>query len=391
MRTRLLGLAVGLVFIAACAARTASSPATPVATRPVAALQVAPPPHPDFANLRRYHNYYRVLEVGEYCHHFVAFYQHDELVTVLYEVPIAPHAPVRQVGESYGLITQRPAAAPIPAAVAPLAEAVKSDIMTRKPAASDPLLVYLGAFRSVKVEEIVVREPTKTKSALFTFRLTLAANQDLTSFAGDASYYMGEGGRLQFEDVAEHPDAPNWIDGGIGRQGRVQLWNLFMKPSPFSADVRRRFEAATLEAARRLQSGAPGLTLAALASERDERTWRRGSPSFFTSMAAAAAAARVRSRARHGSFQHTCSEARSASRSSSPSPRCGAARRPLKPMSRSGPHRSRKAPMASSSFRSRLIIPSPQRMRARGSRHTSEPSPQRLVSWSMAIAFSCTT
>jgi hypothetical protein len=237
----------------------------------VSARPVAPPPHADFANLRRFHNYYRVLDVGEYRHHFVAFYHHLELVTALYDVPVTAGALVHQIGTGFGLITEAPAAEPIPTAVAPIAEAVKSDIMAREPGASSPLILYLGTFRTVRVEEIVVREPSKTKAERYTLRLTLAANEDLTAISGSARYYTGTGGSLRLDEVSEHADAPHWIDGEIGRQGRAQLWHLYDKPSPFPAEVRAAFDAATLAAARRLHAGEPGLTLADLATERDAR------------------------------------------------------------------------------------------------------------------------
>ena len=119
--------------------------------------------------------------------------------------------------------------------------------------------------------EILVREANAMQGALHSFRLTLAASEDLGTILGRAHYHMGSGGTLRLDDATEHLDVPSWIDGGLGLLGRGQLWKRFQTPSSFAPEVRARFDAATLAAARRLRDGQPGLALSALASEQDQR------------------------------------------------------------------------------------------------------------------------
>lgn len=264
-------LALGLLALVGCASAPAGTTAPPLPA-PVAAPRPPPPvPHADFEHLRRYHSYYRVLALGEHCHHFVVFYDHYELVHALYEVPMAPGAPLRASGGSFGMITERPDPEPIPAAVAPMAEAVRADLLRREPGAKAPQILYLGAFRTLEVEEILVREAGAKRDDLHSFRLTLAASEDLGTILGRARYHMGSGGTLRLDDPSERLDVPTWIDGGLGLLGRGQLWKRFQTPSSFAPEVRARFDAATLAAARRLRDGQPGLALSALASEQDQR------------------------------------------------------------------------------------------------------------------------
>jgi len=226
-----------------------------------------PEPHADFSQLRPYRNYYRVVSVGEYRHHFVVFYHDSELALATYDAPVDGSAPPRKTGGSFGLVTTRPAPEPIPDSVRHLATAIAGEFGHT----ANAQVIYLGAYRALQVQEIIVLPPTKTRSATTATRLTLAANEDLSAIDGTARYAFDTGGRLRLDDASNHADVPSWIDADLGEHGERLLWRLYQPPSPIAPAVRTAFEAALLTAALRRLAGEAGTPLAELAVARDPR------------------------------------------------------------------------------------------------------------------------
>jgi len=148
---------------------------------------------------------------------------------------------------------------------------VRADLETHHQAGRDLQLFYVGAYRPVEVEEIVVRAPLPRDPERINRRMVLMADRDLTRIDGPPRFETSTGGTLRLTDVAEHPDRPAWIDAGLGRQGVPRLWEVYRPDNPFDGDRRAAFEAATLAAARRVLDGQDGLALADLAGEQDAR------------------------------------------------------------------------------------------------------------------------
>src|SRR5688572_14745243 len=75
---------VAVVLIASCS--PSSRPATRPAPAPVETVEPRPEPtpHADYAALRPFRNYYRIVRVGAYRQHYLAYYVHNEQVRASY-------------------------------------------------------------------------------------------------------------------------------------------------------------------------------------------------------------------------------------------------------------------------------------------------------------------
>ncbi len=249
---------------------------SPRLLQPFAAVPPAPTPHADYAHLRELHNYYRVVGVGPYLHHFRAFYNDVELVESVYEVAPEQGAPVHLLGTGFGGLIHDPGAQPaLDPTVEPLADAIRADIVARAHLKTGRWisLVYDGLYREVAVEELTVRpsDPHDNYGGIRALHVRLKADRELTAIAGRAPT-EDAGGTFRPEDQGEGDitAAPAWIDAIVGRQGEPQLWNLYADPSRFPSEVVGAFDAAVLVAARRVLAGEPGLPLAQLAVEQDQ-------------------------------------------------------------------------------------------------------------------------
>ncbi|MBL8913601.1 MAG: hypothetical protein JNM17_23070 [Archangium sp.] len=264
------------LLLVVCACATAPRVvAPPVAAEPPREPpKPKPPPHPEYEALRPFHNYYRIVSIGPFRHHFVVFFHHFELVTALYDVPIrsadeagASEPPVEFKGDSFGLITEAPEKdGEIPAEFRSMADAVKRDLQKREKGEASAMDVrYLGSWRPIVVEEIVFR-PLEGISRHYTLVSTLAADDALTKIDGTAKMNFGHGGS---STLYGDPVPPEWIDVRIGRQGKAQLWKLYGTPSSFDQTTRGTFDAAVLNAARRVAKKQPGPRLSELQVELD--------------------------------------------------------------------------------------------------------------------------
>lgn len=258
-----------LLVVCACATPGVSVPVTtaPLPVVPSAPPKPRPPPHPEYEALRPFHNYYRIVSVGEFRHHFVAFFHHFELVTALYDVPLEPGAPVEFRGDSFGLITEAPKKeGDVLPQFRAMATAIERDLQKREKGEANGIDVrYLGAWRPIVVEEIVLR-PLEGVSRHYTLVTTLAANAELTQIDGTAKLNFGHGGS---SILYGEPAPPEWIDARIGRQGKAQLWKLYGSPSAFDAQTRGTFDAEVLNAARRVAKKGQGPRLNELQVELD--------------------------------------------------------------------------------------------------------------------------
>ncbi|MFT3708266.1 MAG: hypothetical protein QM817_11490 [Archangium sp.] len=259
----LVVLSVVLIGCATPRVVSAPAPVVPVAPRPPPPPR--PPPHAEYGQLRPFHNYYRVVKVGPYRHHFIAFFHHLELVTAVYEVPVEPGAAVEFRGDSFGLITTEPKTKAVPAEVASLAAAVKRDLVEHHEARAGGVSIeYLGAYRSVVIEEISIR-PQEGYGHHYTLLTTLACDEALTTMKR-APFAFDHGGSSIYFGEAE---PPQWIDASPGRQGKAQLWKFFTEPTLFDAASRAQFEEGVLVAARRTLKNETGPRLQELKVERE--------------------------------------------------------------------------------------------------------------------------
>ena len=260
-----------LLLVSACATPRVVAPFTtgpvPPPPAPAPLPPPRPPPHPEYEALRPFHNYYRLVSVGAFRHHFVAYFHHVELVTALYDVPGEPGAPVEFRGDSFGLITEKPPkSSEVPGELRAMADSVRRDLQQRERGEAQDIDVrYLGAWRPIVVEEICIR-PRPGIDRHFTLVSTLAADAELTRITGTAPLSFGHGGSSTRYGA---PEPPQWIDASLGRQGKVQLWKAYGEPSAFDRDVRAQFDAAVLVAARRTANQEEGPRLDALQVERE--------------------------------------------------------------------------------------------------------------------------
>jgi hypothetical protein len=251
-------LALALVLSACAAPAAAPHTTTPPPLTVPSKSPPPPPPHPDYGELRPYHNYYRVLAVAPYAHHFRAFYTHLEAVESLYVAEPGGKPVLR--GTGFGLLTHPPAQLPpIPPDVAPVVEAIRADVRAR--ASTVATIVYDGAYREIELEEITIR-PKGTR----TLHLAVKADRELTKILGRV-VRVDSGGDLSTASGLDAP--PQWIDAMPGHEGRPQLWSMYGAPATFGAEAMSAFEQATLVTARRVIAGEPGPAVHELAVERD--------------------------------------------------------------------------------------------------------------------------
>ncbi len=259
------GIVLGLGLMATGCPRPEQPTSAPVQTRTPIVRPAPPEPHAEFQELRRFRNYYRVVEVGEYRHHFVVFYHQGELSTATYEAVVGDDASLERIGDSFGWVTTRPPRKPIPGAVRSLAGAIQEEIGAER----SPQVEYLGTYRTMRIQEIVFGDAGGYPPGSRQVQLTLAVSEDLTEIQGPAGYTFDMGGMFRLGDAAARYDETNWIDARVGRQGRPQLYALFSESLAFDQATRRSFEAAALAAARRLVDGAPAFELAELEVQQD--------------------------------------------------------------------------------------------------------------------------
>ncbi len=265
-----------ILVVLSCTAPGRPPPVAPAVPPPAVAPEPPPPPpHAEYGQLRELRNYYRVVSVGPYVHHFRAFFNHIELVEAVYEVATEPGARVHLLGTGFGGLIRDPGEQPaFDSAVAPLADAIRADIAAKYQIRIPRgiTIVYDGLYRELAIEELTVRpsDPHDDYGGIRVLHVRLKADRELTVIAGRAPTEES-GGRFRPGDLREGDvtSAPAWIDAVVGRQGEPQLWNLHADPSRFPLEVVSAFDAATLVAARRVLAGEPGPALAELAVEHD--------------------------------------------------------------------------------------------------------------------------
>jgi hypothetical protein len=265
------------LFIAASGCATPAPPPPSATVTPRAARAAPPvargPAHPDYAALRPWHNYYRVVSVGELQHHYRAFFVNVELVRAFYAIPASGQV----VYQSYdfGMATRPPAGEACPATEAGRVAAVERDIRRRFPRAGAITMVCLGQYREVLVEELVpLPGPNAGRAADRPLRL--AADAALSTVIGPVKHTAEFGGSGLGAYTLCHPgngrdcsEPPVWIDAVADHQGVPRLWALLDRSTSVPEETREGFLAATLAAARRLRDHEPHRPLAELAVERD--------------------------------------------------------------------------------------------------------------------------
>jgi hypothetical protein len=258
-----------VLLLVACGASPRVVPTESPAPEPVAAVPYEPVvPHPDYLALRPFRTYFRLVRVGELTHHFRVWYHHAETAHALYEVSSsAPDAP-RRTHDSFGFFTE-PGIEDVPPERREMAEAIRRDLRALEPGASSFVVVYLGEYRDIEIEEILAR-PSREGTSGRHHTATLAADGALTRISGRAAAVIDGGGSLFLErgPVPEHrAEAPVWIDAVPDRPGTPRLWTMIGEigdPAPRDA-----LYAAVLDAARRSEAGEPGPPLDSLAVQRD--------------------------------------------------------------------------------------------------------------------------
>jgi len=270
-------LCFAALFTAASGCANPTPPPTATVT-PRAAPAAAPPvargpAHPDYAALRPWHNYYRVVSVSELQHHYRAFFVSAELVRAFYAIPASGQVVYKNY--DFGMETEIPVGEACPATEAGRVAAVERDIRRRFPDAGKITMVCLGEYREVLVEELVPL-PAPNVGRAADRPLRLAADAALSTVIGPVRHTADFGGSGQGVYTMCHPgnnrdcsEPPVWIDAVADRQGVPRLWRLLDRSSSVPDETRESFLAATLAAARRSRDHEAHLPLAELAVERD--------------------------------------------------------------------------------------------------------------------------
>jgi hypothetical protein len=256
------------LVVAGCAPAHAIAPLAPPTQPAPREAPPALPPHPDYAALRDFRNYYRIVKVGEYRQHWRAWFHDDEQCRA-HLTAKSDGTGVEWRGYDFGF-DEASHHDDVPAAQAGTAEAVRA-MVEREKQVRPFAVAYDGTYREIVVEEIVPHEPdTLGRRHAATRELVLAADDALTALPQQADAMSGgDGDRVLCGRDTECSAAPYWIDVRADREGYPRLWQLEDPASDVPRSVRAAFERSVLLAAQRFVAGAPAVSVGELDVSRD--------------------------------------------------------------------------------------------------------------------------
>lgn len=161
---------------------------------------------PEYAKLRPFRSYLRVLRVGPFADHFAVSFMNVEGAQVEVAVVSRSGAPP-QVTVTDGWTGTNPPleVAAVPAALRGLADAAEAAICTAHPGSTNVVVEYRGAFRQITVQEEVPYD----KPARFGIpaEMILRADRDLGKLSGPEYATSGLGGLAH-----GRPNNPRWVE-----------------------------------------------------------------------------------------------------------------------------------------------------------------------------------
>jgi len=217
-------IAIAFVLLAGCA------PQRPPAATPSVAPAPAPD-HPDYARLKLFRNYLRLVRVGPFAHHFTVWY-HDEEPCVCEAVVEGQRVTLEHC--FWGGVAMRPQRVPpIAHELQPIADAVWQRVRERWPGASGPLVQYHGEYREVTFAEAIPLVPQRAGGLFASVSLASdAALSRWTRVVGDSSGI----GALCGVFVGNCKDPPQWIRFDAPARGQSLLEALRKKLEAGSVD-----------------------------------------------------------------------------------------------------------------------------------------------------------
>ncbi|MBK8255229.1 MAG: hypothetical protein IPK82_21530 [Polyangiaceae bacterium] len=223
------------------------------------------PAHPDYEQLRALRNYYSVQSVEEYAHHFSVWFSCVESSTAHYTV--SPSGEVRKVGGAWGgLATTDRKVDSVPPEQAQNAALVRTEHDRAYLHESKPIVVYMGSYRRVWVNEVVPWHGPGSpyKRMMNHMEVAFRANADLTSFDGYETFSGGTT-KLCWEDLSVRDCSnPHWVDFTPSKSPTSLLVALASNnaAAPVLSEERQKFNEVVLAAARKKVAGEPGTPLA---------------------------------------------------------------------------------------------------------------------------------
>jgi len=208
-------LAVAFLLLAGCA------PHRPRATTPSVARAPAPD-QPDYARLKLFRNYLRLVRVGPYAQHFTIWYHHEEpcvCEAIVVDGAIALH------DCWFGGFAMRPASiTPLPPALRSVADAVWQRVHDKEPEASDPLVSYHGQYREVTFAEDIPMVAQRAGGLFAT--LSLASDAGLSRWTRLLGHSSGIGALCGGLQDAACSETPRWIRFDAPPRGQSLLMAL---------------------------------------------------------------------------------------------------------------------------------------------------------------------
>jgi hypothetical protein len=275
LRAHLTAALVVLVAASACAPRTGRSPdasTAPAGPGSPRTFEPSGPPHADFAALRPFRNYFRIVSVGPFVHHLRTFSIQREIVANDYQLSI-DGTRCLLVGDEHGF--SGPFADDYPPSARAQVNAVTRDLRAR--GVSGAIQVhYLGEYRQIELEEIVASDdpgdPTRRHAAYD--RAALRADEALTRILGPVTEGLSTAGGSRDSPLCgrmtrDCHEPPHWLDARADSDGTLRISTMLYGQVSAYPSVIIPFFAAAIASARAVVDGEPSTPLRDLAVQKE--------------------------------------------------------------------------------------------------------------------------